>query len=213
MTENSEVQVSKADDLGISSFEDSEDEIKGFPDTEGESQLSDSSDVHALEISDSSNSHKIRKLDIRKRAKKLDKKAENAEKNNLSPIIFISRLPRGFHERELSKYFSQFGDLRQLRLARNKKTGNSRHYGFIEFVNKDDALVAQETMNNYLLMGHLIKVVVLPKGSTIQKLFKYKRRVHRELGIKDSEKVKKRAEAKHLARIKKLREAGIDFAW
>ncbi|AAS53150.1 AFL224Wp [Eremothecium gossypii ATCC 10895] len=138
---------------------------------------------------------------------------KQAARTDLSGIIYISRLPHGFHERELSTYFAQFGDLKQVRLARNKKTGNSRHYAFIEFANPDDAVVAQETMHNYLLMGHLLQVSVLPKGRTIEKLYKHKKRVHKENSIKDAARTQRRADAAHAARMQKLRDAGIDLKW
>lgn len=48
-------------------------------------------------------------------------------------VIYIGRIPHGFYEDELRKYFSQFGEITRLRLSRNRKTGNSKHYGFIEF--------------------------------------------------------------------------------
>ena len=41
------------------------------------------------------------------------------------------------------------------------KTGNTKHYGFIEFDSIEVAKVAAETMNNYLLFGHLIKCEVV----------------------------------------------------
>ena len=61
----------------------------------------------------------------------------------------------------MKTYFSQFGDVINVKLARNKKTGNTKHYGFIEFDSIEVAKVAAETMNNYLLFGHLIKCEVV----------------------------------------------------
>lgn len=157
-----------------------------------------------------SSTHKMKKLSKKKTSNnKKDKK--NSE---YSGIIYISRLPQGFQEKELSKYFSQFGDLKEVKLARNKKTGNSRHYGFIEFINKDDAQVAQDAMNNYLLMGHLLQVRVLAKGSKIEKLYRHKKRVYSEAPIKKSAKeLKKQSKEKHDQRMQKLSENGIDFKW
>lgn len=54
-------------------------------------------------------------------------------------------------------YFSQFGDVKQLRLSRNKKTGASKHYAFIEFESEDVAKIVAETMDNYLLFGKLLQ--------------------------------------------------------
>ena len=60
---------------------------------------------------------------------------------------------------KMKKYFTQFvGDITRLRLSRNKKTGKSKHYGFIEFAHHNVAKVAAEQHENYLLFGHLLKV-------------------------------------------------------
>lgn len=160
---------------------------------------------------DSSNVHTVKKLDPKRRKQKQTKEEKVSE---LSGIVYVSRLPHGFHERELSKYFSQFGDLKEVKLARNKRSGNSRHYGFIEFANKDDAKIAQETMNNYLLMGHLLQVRVLPKGSKIDKLYKYKKRAFQQAPVKKTvDELKDKAKAKHEERMQQLQKAGIEFSW
>ncbi|AET40173.1 rRNA-binding ribosome biosynthesis protein NOP15 Ecym_5419 [Eremothecium cymbalariae DBVPG len=189
----------------------SDNELEGFSDSEEQRNIDSNS--AEIEIKSNGGGHILKKLNQSKQNNSKKAKAEDKKNAELSSIIYISRLPKGFHERELSKYFSQFGDLKQVRLARNKKTGNSRHYGFIEFVNRDDAVVAQETMNNYLLLGHLLKVVNLPKDKKIEKLFKHKKRVYKENQIKDINNVKEKAKSKHEKRLEKLQKAGISFTW
>ncbi|GAV52421.1 hypothetical protein ZYGR_0AG04120 [Zygosaccharomyces rouxii] len=177
--------------------------------SESDANSSDS-ELEGLPDAEDDRSHKVKKLS-KKPAKK---EQRNSSQDDYSGIIFVSRLPHGFQEKELSKYFSQFGDLKDARLARNKKTGNTRHYGFVEFVNKDDAKIAQETMNNYLLMGHLIQVRLLPKDSKIEKLYKYRHRSFQLTPVKRStEELKERARKKHDERADKLKKAGIDFKW
>ncbi|CAI4758430.1 BFH_HP2_G0045200.mRNA.1.CDS.1 [Saccharomyces cerevisiae] len=175
----------------------------------------DEDEIEGLATSDDeqSGTHKIKRLNPKKQAN--EKKSKDKKTlEEYSGIIYVSRLPHGFHEKELSKYFAQFGDLKEVRLARNKKTGNSRHYGFLEFVNKEDAMIAQESMNNYLLMGHLLQVRVLPKGAKIEKLYKYKKRVLVEKGItKPVKQLKDNMKQKHEERIKKLGKSGIEFKW
>lgn len=173
----------------------------------GKSSSDSESDLEGLS-DEEDRAHKVKKL-----SKKPEKKQEKSQ-SDYSSIIFVSRLPHGFQEKELSKYFSQFGDLKDARLARNKKSGNSRHYGFVEFANKDDAKVAQETMNNYLIMGHLMQVRLLPKGSKVEKLYRYKQKAFQETPIKRSaEDLKERARKRHEQRVEKLKKAGIDFKW
>ena len=98
-------------------------------------------------------------------------------------VIYIGRLPHGFYEDQLRGYFSQFGDVTRLRLSRNNKvchrlfmsylvygsrtrcgqTGKSKHYAFLEFDSSSVAKIVAETMDNYLLMGRILRCEVIPK--------------------------------------------------
>ncbi|KAL3232485.1 Ribosome biogenesis protein 15 [Nakaseomyces bracarensis] len=207
--EDKKVEEKTEDVMAVESGESDESGLESELDVEG----SDSdSEIEGMEASESGKHH-IKKLDIKKKDQKVSNKKD--AKEAISGIIYVGRLPRGFHEKELSKYFSQFGDLKEVRLARNKKTGNSRHYGFVQFVNPDDSLVAHETMNNYLLMGHLIQVRLLPKGSKIEKLYKYKQRAFSAppKAKKSAKELKENAEKKHEERMEKLKNAGINFEY
>lgn len=76
-------------------------------------------------------------------------------------VLYVGRLPKSVDESGLKRYFKQFGDVLRARVSRNKVTGASRHYAFVEFKDKEVAKVAAETMDNYLLLGHLLKVSVI----------------------------------------------------
>ncbi|KAN0132905.1 hypothetical protein V8E53_009270 [Lactarius tabidus] len=98
------------------------------------------------------------------------------EKAKLKPasetgVVFLGRIPHGFHEDQMRAYFTQFGDISRLRLSRNKKTGQSKHYGFIEFVSGPVAQIVAETMDNYLLMGHILTCKVIPKDEVHPELW------------------------------------------
>lgn len=82
------------------------------------------------------------------------------------------RIPHGFYEHEMRAYFSQFGDIRRLRLSRNRKTGQSKHYAFLEFASWDVAKIVADTMNNYLMFGHILKCRVVPKEQVHENLWK-----------------------------------------
>ncbi|SCV05724.1 LANO_0H13784g1_1 [Lachancea nothofagi CBS 11611] len=212
------VEEKPEEQLQLENSSSSEGELEGLSEAE---EMSSEDEVHLGAEDDeasksNSGSHTVKKLDVKKTGESKTGKQTKAQAKaeGLSGIIYISRLPKGFHERELAKYFSQFGDLREVRLARNKKTGNSRHYGFVEFVNKEDSLVAQDTMHNYLLMGHLLQVVALPKGKKIEKLHHYKQRAFQETPVtKSSAELKQRAMDKHAKREQKLEAKGITFKW
>jgi nucleolar protein 15 len=72
----------------------------------------------------------------------------------------------------MKKYFSQFGDIKRLRLSRNKKTGASKHYAFIEFRHGEVADIVAQAMNNYLMFGHILQCRVVPSEQVHEELFK-----------------------------------------
>jgi len=87
-------------------------------------------------------------------------------------VIYVGRVPHGFYEHQMRAYFSQFGDIKRLRLSRNKQTGASKHYAFIEFESSEVAQIVADTMDNYLMFGHLLKVRMIPKEQVHKDLFK-----------------------------------------
>lgn len=153
------------------------------------------------------------------------KNKKKSDNNTKRGVIYIGRLPNGFEEKELKTYFQQFGDITRLRLSRNKKTGNSKHYAFIEFKEHEVAKIASETMNNYLLMGHLLKCTLLSEDKIHENLFdgantKFKVIPFKKISLARHDKKRtieewEKLNHKHLASIKnkqnKLKEKGIDF--
>ncbi|KAK2780150.1 ribosomal biogenesis protein gar2 [Colletotrichum kahawae] len=140
-------------------------------------------------------------------------------------VVFISRLPHGFYEHELKGYFSQFGKINRLRLARNKKTGASKHWAFIEFAEESTAQIVAKTMDSYLLFGHILKVKTVPKDSLHENLWKGANKRFKKIPwnkMAANEVAKKRTEStwaqkvsreekKREERAKKLKELGYSF--
>ena len=153
-----------------------------------------------------------------------NKSAFKADKNQRG-VIYIGRLPSGFEEKELRTYFQQFGEITRLRLSRNKRTGASKHYAFIEFKESEVAKIAAETMNNYLLMGHLLKVSTLSPEQVHERMFigankKFKVIPYRKIEQVKHDKKRTREEweklnAEHLKRVEAKKEAfaskGLDY--
>ncbi|MCJ1225456.1 hypothetical protein MMC12_002105 [Toensbergia leucococca] len=92
-------------------------------------------------------------------------------KGNEPGVIYVGRIPHGFHEHEMRSYFTQFGPILRLRLSRNRRTGASKHYAFIEFASESVAAIVASTMNNYLLFGHILKCRVVPREQVHEKLW------------------------------------------
>ena len=71
--------------------------------------------------------------------------------------IYVGHIPPGFYEDQMKAYFSQFGTVSKVRLARSKKTGGYKGYGYLQFTNQDVAKIAADAMNNYLMFDRLLK--------------------------------------------------------
>ncbi|XP_058758705.1 uncharacterized RNA-binding protein C1827.05c-like [Vicia villosa] len=144
---------------------------------------------------------------------------------NTSPVLYIGRIPHGFYEKEMEAYFAQFGTIKRMRIARNKKTGKSRHFGFIEFESPEVAKIVADTMHNYLLFEHLLQVYVVPLESVHPRLWKgfnyrYKpldslqierERHDKERTLEEHKKLVDRVMKRDKKRRKRIEAAGIDY--
>ncbi|KDO46104.1 hypothetical protein CISIN_1g028027mg [Citrus sinensis] len=91
---------------------------------------------------------------------------------NKATVLYIGRIPHGFYEKEMQAFFSQFGAIKRLRIARNKKTGQSKHFGFIEFNDPEVAEVVADAMHGYLLFEHILQVHLIPPEHVHPKLWR-----------------------------------------
>ena len=64
-------------------------------------------------------------------------------------------------------FFTQFGNVTNVRVSRNKKTGKAKHYAFLEFQYPEVAATAAEAMNDYMLFTQklVVRVVSTKVGS------------------------------------------------
>uniref|UniRef100_A0A336M4H8 CSON010575 protein n=1 Tax=Culicoides sonorensis TaxID=179676 RepID=A0A336M4H8_CULSO len=90
--------------------------------------------------------------------------AKKKSQPNRAPrgLMMIKCLPHGFFEEQLKEYFSQFGKVTRVRLARSFKTTRSRGFAFVEFQYPEVAEIAAETMNNYMMFKKVIKTAYIP---------------------------------------------------
>ena len=138
------------------------------------------------------------------------------EEEELSSIIYIGHLPQDFEEKQMKKFFSEFGKVVNLQLSRSKKTGNSRHYGWVEFETTDIAKITAKAMNNYLLKDSKLECNVLPKSKVHPMLFKNARKGPKK--IKQKEPLSQKELALKLAKqekviMAKLAAKGIEYKW
>lgn len=203
-SKSAEAESEDEEDLGgFSSTDDEQDEQDDDEDSEEEEEEKEEP-KKSKKQEKKKESHEVKKLP--KADSNVSKKSKKAKKG----VIYIGRLPDGFEEKELSKYFNQFGEITNVKLARNKKTGKSRHFAFLEFSNVDDAKIAQDTMNNYLLMNHQLKVELVQEDFKSSK--KSKKSYFRVSKLKkDVKSLNEKDQAKREKRKEALKAAGINF--
>ncbi|GAA5892811.1 hypothetical protein JCM5296_006013 [Sporobolomyces johnsonii] len=165
----------KLDDEAAEDGSDAEEELDFLGGFESGEDGEDSSDEEEEEEGEAKNKkpfpvEQLPKVQGDSVQKKLEAKAER-KKNAKTGTIYLGRIPHGFHEAEMKSYFSQFGEVTRLRLSRNKRTGASKHYAFIEFQYASVAQIVQETMDNYLLSGHILVCKVIPDDQIHPKLW------------------------------------------
>ena len=66
----------------------------------------------------------------------------------------------------MKAYFTQYGEVLDVKVARSKITARSKGYGFVQFKYPEVAEIVSDTMNGYLLMG---KVLISSTLSASQK--------------------------------------------
>ncbi|KAF4628783.1 hypothetical protein G7Y89_g9374 [Cudoniella acicularis] len=191
--------------------------LKGF---ESEGDDEDESNEQGL-----ASGQEVPKVELSKKDKKKLQKAIESAASDKPGVIYVGRIPHGFYEHEMREYFKQFGTILKLRLSRNRKTGASKHYAFIQFESATVADIVSKTMDNYLLFGHLLKVKVVPDEQLPEDLFKgankrfkkvpWNKMEGRKLsqGVTEEEWEKRieRMEEKRSKNAEKLKDIGYEF--
>ncbi|KAK2079282.1 hypothetical protein QBZ16_002973 [Prototheca wickerhamii] len=125
------------------------------------------------------------------------------------------------------KYFSQFGEVTRLRLSRNKKTGKSKHYAFVEFKSTEVARIVAEAMDGYMFFKQRLQARVMLKSQVHKDLMKganrefktidwRKREMERHNAEKTPQKERmslRRALKRDAQRQQKIKEAGIEYEY
>jgi nucleolar protein 15 len=95
-----------------------------------------------------------------------------AKQGELSSVIYLGHVPHGFYEEQMTGFFAQFGVVKAVRLARSKKTTRSKGFAYIQFEDPKVAIVAANTMDQYMLFGNTLVSHVLKQGEVHANLFK-----------------------------------------
>lgn len=71
--------------------------------------------------------------------------------------LFLGDLSLFCNEDDISATFSQFGQLADVRIKRNKTTKRNLSYGFVEYVSMDSAVMAMNEMNGKVFCGRALR--------------------------------------------------------
>ena len=154
-----------------------------------------------------------------------EKKAKKGTPVKKSSVIYIGHVPHGFYEEQMRGFLSQFGEVTRLRLSRNKKTGRSKHYAFVEFEARAVAKIVAAAMNGYFLAGRRLVCHVVKKANVHEKMFAGCNRTFRPIpwrliarqrhnapkSIEQQAKVVDGLLSKEKKKRKKLKELGIEY--
>lgn len=76
----------------------------------------------------------------------------------MSKNLYVGNIPFSMSDEELGEIFNPFGSVSSSRVIRDKYTGRSRGFGFVEMENDDEADKAVGEMNGKAIEGRMIKV-------------------------------------------------------
>jgi RNA recognition motif-containing protein len=72
--------------------------------------------------------------------------------------IYAGNLPWELSEQDLKKTFEEFGEVTSVTIIKDRFTGKSRGFGFVEMPNKEEADSAVNALNGKELSGRKIRI-------------------------------------------------------
>ena len=72
--------------------------------------------------------------------------------------IYIGNLPENYTEKELLETFSQFGNIKSVKIILDPNTGESEGYGFVEMEKMEEAQKAIDELDGLTIDGKVIFV-------------------------------------------------------
>lgn len=138
-------------------------------------------------------------------------------RNKPGTVLYLGHLPPNFEEQEIWKFLQQFGKVLHVRLARSKKTGGGKGYGFVEMQRPDVANIVADTLSGYILFGQKRLVChVIPPEKVHRRLFfahapRAKKEVSRVLALEKIKDITTRLISRERKKRETLKELGIDY--
>jgi len=72
--------------------------------------------------------------------------------------IYVGNLPREVTEEDLRKAFEEFGEIASVAIIKDRFSGQSRGFGFVEMPTEAEAQAAIESLNGKELKGRELRV-------------------------------------------------------
>ena len=84
--------------------------------------------------------------------------------------IYIGNLNYTVDEDKLQKIFEQYGEINSIKIIKDKETGESKGFGFIEMKNDEEGKKAIHAMNSQEIDGRHVKVnIAKPRKTAYRK--------------------------------------------
>ncbi|HKL43862.1 MAG TPA: RNA-binding protein [Candidatus Absconditabacterales bacterium] len=74
--------------------------------------------------------------------------------------LFVGNFSWNLSEDDMRELFAPYGELEDVKLIIDRMTGRSKGFGFVKFVNEEDAAKALEELNDKEVDGREMKVTV-----------------------------------------------------
>lgn len=87
-------------------------------------------------------------------------------------LLYIGHLPFGFYHEALTEYFSQFGNVTNVKVPRSQKTGGYKGYAFVEFESPEVAKIAAEATDNYIIDRKVLRASYIPPEDQLHPVLK-----------------------------------------
>ena len=81
-----------------------------------------------------------------------------ANKNSMAKKLFIGNLPYTMTDDQLKELFAPHGEIISVNVVKDKFSGRSKGFGFVEFTNDDDAMKALTALDGSEQDGRNIAV-------------------------------------------------------
>jgi len=108
-----------------------------------------------------------------------------AEPTQEQTNLIINYLPQTLTDDEFRSMFQSVGPVKSTRIVRDRDTGYSHGYGFVDYENAEDAYRAIETLNGLKLKNKTLKVAYSRTGEDIKGASLYIANVPRDLTSED----------------------------